>query len=153
MSERTRIAVVALTGLLSLTVLSVDFTADAAVPKGFKVIVNHQVNLAVIHKDEIKQIMMKKVSRFSNGTGAAPVDQPPDSPVREAFSRDVLGRSAAAVSSFWQRQIFSGKEVPPPSASNDAGVIAHVGSVSGGLGYVSENAKLPDSVIEVRLVD
>lgn len=152
MTEKAKMTRNALTGLMGLLVLSVSLSANAATA-GFKVIVNQSVTLAEIPKAEIKQIMMKKVSRFSDGTGAAPVDQPSSSPVREAFSRDILGRSTSAVTSFWQRQIFSGKAVPPPTAANDAEVIAHVGSIPGGLGYVSEDAKLPESVSEVRLVD
>lgn len=150
MRENTRMTRRALTGLLCLLAIGVSLPVSAA---GFKVIVNHKVPLSELPKDEVKQIMMKKVSKFSDGTGAAPVDLPPTSPVREAFSKEVLGRSAAAVSSFWQRQIFSGKEVPPPNAANDAEVIALVGSMPGGLGYVSENANLPETVTEVRLVE
>jgi len=140
----------ALSGLLCMFALGVCLPASA---EGFKIIVNRSVSLSELPKDAVKQIMMKKISKLPDGTGAAPVDLPPDSPVREAFSRDVLGRSASAVSSFWQRQIFSGKEVPPPSVSSEAEVIAHVASVPGGLGYVSSDAKLPASVVEVRLVD
>lgn len=150
MRENTRMTRRALTGLLCLFALGASLPVSAA---GFKVIVNQNVSLSELPKEEVKQIMMKKVSKFSDGTGAAPVDLPPSSPVREAFSREVLGRSAAAVSSFWQRQIFSGKEIPPPNAANDAEVIALVSSMPGGLGYVSESARLPETVSEVRLLD
>lgn len=150
MRENTRMTTKALAGLLWVLALGVGLPASA---EGFKVIVNHDVALSEIPKDALKQIMMKRTAKLPDGTGAAPVDLPPDSPVREAFSRDILGRSAAAVSSFWQRQIFSGKEVPPPSVASDEEVIAHVASVRGGLGYVSADAKLPPSVVVVRLTD
>lgn len=150
MRETTRMTRRTLGGLVLLLALGVSLPVSA---DDFKVIVNRNVSLSEISKDAVKQIMMKKTAKLPDGTGAAPVDLPPDSPVRDAFSKDVLGRSASAVSSFWQRQIFSGKEVPPPSVGTDSEVISYVASVPGGLGYVSADTKLPASVVEVRLVD
>lgn len=143
--------VVVLSAVAILTLWNASFTAEAA--GGYKVIVNSGVSFTQLSKDEVQRIMMKKTSKFSDGTKADPVDLHPDSPVREAFSQDVLGRSTSGIKNFWQRQIFSGKNVPPPELPSDADVIAFVSANPGGLGYVSEGAQVGSSVKVVTLVE
>jgi len=41
---------------------------------------------------------------------------------------------------YWQQQIFSGKDVPPSNKSSDDDVIAFVKSNPGAIGYVSGSA-------------
>jgi len=143
--------IVVLSAVAVLTLWNASFTAEAA--SGYRVIVNRNASFTEISKDEVQKIMMKKTSKFSDGTKADPVDLDPESPVREAFSKDVLGRSTSGVKNFWQRQIFSGKDVPPPEVASDADVVAFVSSNPGGLGYVSEGAQLSGAVKVVTLVD
>jgi len=142
--------IVVLAAVTILTLWNVSFTVQAA--GGYKVIVNRSVSFSELSKDDVQKIMMKKTSKFEDGTRADPVDLHADSPVREAFSQDVLGRSTSGIKNFWQRQIFSGKNVPPPELSSDADVIAFVASNSGGLGYVSEGAQVSGAVKVVTLV-
>ena len=42
--------------------------------------------------------------------------------------------------SFWQQQIFAGKDVPPDTKASDADVIAFVSATPGAIGYVSAGA-------------
>jgi hypothetical protein len=35
---------------------------------------------------------------------------------REGFSKEVHGRSVTAIKSFWNQQIFAGRQVPPQAA-------------------------------------
>ena len=43
-----------------------------------------------------------------------PVDLRPNAATRRLFSERMLRRSVAAVRSYWQQRIFSGRGVPPP---------------------------------------
>jgi hypothetical protein len=61
----------------------------------------------------------------------------------------VLGRSVGAVETFWQQQIFSGKEVPPPVKASDDDVIAFVKANAGAIGYVSAST----STAGVKVID
>lgn len=142
-------AIVVLSAVTILTLWNASLEAAG----GYKVIVNSSVSFTELSKGEVQKIMMKKSSKFSDGTKADPVDLDPSSPVREAFSKDVLGRSTSGVKNFWQRQIFSGKDVPPPELPSDADVITFVASNPGGLGYVSEGAQLSGAVKVVTLVE
>ena len=52
----------------------------------------------------------------------------------------VLGKTVSAVKSYWQQQIFAGREVPPVEKTSDAEVIAFVKANRGAVGYVSDTA-------------
>ena len=71
------------------------------------------------------------------------------SATRAAFSKAILGRPVSAVETYWQQQIFSGKEVPPTTKANDDEVIAFVKANAGAIGYVSAGA----STAGVKVVD
>jgi len=81
---------------------------------------------------------LKKTTRWDDGELIRPVDQVPDSPVRRKFSEDVVKRSVAAVRSYWQQVIFTGRGVPPPEVGGDDEVVRYVLKYSGAVGYVSE---------------
>jgi hypothetical protein len=69
-----------------------------------------------------------------------------------AFTREVLGKSIAAVKAYWQQQIFSGRAVPPPEESSDDRVARFVSEHPLGVGYVSPGAPVPGLKV-LRLVD
>jgi ABC-type phosphate transport system substrate-binding protein len=77
------------------------------------------------------------------------VDQGKASSVRAAFSKAVLGRPVSAVESYWQQQIFSGKDVPPAAKGSDDEVVTFVKANPGAIGYVSAGA----STAGVKVVD
>ena len=60
------------------------------------------------------------------------------------YARDVLEKAGmsriSAVESYWQQQIFAGKEVPPAAKPSDEEVLAYVRSTPGAIGYVSAGA-------------
>ena len=70
------------------------------------------------------------------------VDLHGDATARQKFARDVLRRSLAAVRSYWQQLIFSGRNIPPPELESDAAVIAYVLKYPGAIGYVSGGANV-----------
>jgi hypothetical protein len=59
--------------------------------------------------------------------------------VRDAFSRDVHGKPTSAVEAYWQQQVFSGRDVPPPEKGEGA-ALDFVRSNSNGIAYVSPGA-------------
>ncbi len=114
--------------------------ADICAQHGdYQVVVNPSNPLTSIRKDDIARIFMKKSTKFSDGRGASPVDLPLNSSIRDSFSKSVLGRSASAMGSYWQQQIFSGKDVPPPLRSEDE-ALSFVLSNENGIAYVSAGA-------------
>jgi ABC-type phosphate transport system substrate-binding protein len=122
---------------------AVAASAAAVIPaaaEGFQVIVHESSTARDVTKAQLSAVFLKKTTRWPNGAPAVPVDQPDSSPARTAFSKDVLGKSVSAVASYWQQQIFSGREVPPAQKANDAAVLEFVKANPGAVGYVSGGA-------------
>jgi ABC-type phosphate transport system substrate-binding protein len=101
-------------------------------------------------KDQLSKIFMKKVQKWESGLAIAVVDQDQASPARAAFSKAVHGKPVSAVASFWQQQIFAGREVPPTEKANDAAVVAFVKSNAGAVGYISGSAPPDVKAVEVE---
>jgi ABC-type phosphate transport system substrate-binding protein len=106
---------------------------------GYKVVVNPSISLDSINRDELSRIFLKRSAKLHDGHVASPIDLLPSSGVRETFSRDILGKPTTAVQAYWQQQVFSGREVPPPEKDESA-AIEFVRSNSNGITYVSAGA-------------
>lgn len=119
-------------------ILLAGTTAFAANP--YKVIVNHNVQVDSLSKKAASDLFLKKTTKWPGGAAVVPVDQVDTAAVRDAFSRSVHGKPVAAVKSYWNQQIFSGRDVPPVEKRSDAEVLAFVRSNPGAVGYVSEGA-------------
>jgi ABC-type phosphate transport system substrate-binding protein len=103
----------------------------------FVVIVNRQQTFTQVSRKFLADAFLKKVTRWGDGTAIRPVDLTADAPARRAFSDSVLGRSVAAVKSYWQQVIFSGRNVPPPEFAHDEDIVSYVLKNPGAVGYVS----------------
>jgi len=132
MKNRDRIIITAL-----VVTLIVAGSAQAA---SYKLIVNNSVKVEALSKKTASDLFLKKNTRWENGAPVVPVDQLDSSAVRDGFSRGVLGKAPAAVKSYWNQQIFSGRSIPPVEMKSDAEVISFVRSTPGAVGYISESA-------------
>ena len=77
---------------------------------------------------------MKKVQRWGDGRAIEPVDLTAASPVREAFSVDVLGMPVAGVKNYWMERIAKGV-YPARIKEADAEVIGYVSGHPGGISW------------------
>ena len=118
--------------------------------EGFQVIVNPGNPVSSLSRDLVSRIFLKKVAKWDSGLAAAPVDQDGGSAVRAAFSKVVHGKSASAVASYWQQQIFAGREIPPAEKAGDAAVIAFVKNSPGAIGYISGAAPSEVKVVVLQ---
>lgn len=124
-----------------------------ATGQDFKVVVNASNSTTEISKADLSKCFMKQASTWISGQQIAPVDQAADSEVRKAFSEAIHKRDVGAVKSFWQRQIFSGRGVPPPEKASDQEVLAFVRSNPGGVGYVSPGTQLGSGLKELKVLE
>lgn len=108
----------------------------------FRVVVHPSNPATSLDAGKVADFFVRRAASWPDGTAVEPVDQRSERRVREAFSSVVHHRSAAAIQSFWQRQIFSGGAVPPPELGDDAEVLALVRDRRGAIGYVSPSAAL-----------
>lgn len=116
----------------------------------FKVVVHTDSAFVSLPRSVVQAIFMKKYAE-SASPEIFPVDLI-DSPVREAFSRTILGRSTQEIKNFWRRRLFSGKEVPPLELTvEDA--LEFVRTTPGGIAYVPAGVSLPDGVRVLEITE
>lgn len=126
----------------AVTTLLLAAQSGSTAQQDYRIIVHPDHKIDSVSKGKVSQLLLKKVSRWDDGTPVEPVDLESKSPVREVVSRDVHGRSVSSIKSYWQRQIFSGREVPPPELADEKQVIDFVSRTPGSIGYVSASANL-----------
>ena len=129
--------------ILTVLVWTVPTVASG---QGFKIVVNEANPSETISKLQLENFFMKKTGAWSNGQPVIPVDQTASSSTRNGFSKVIFGRDTSAIKSYWQRQIFSGRGVPPPEKASDDEVLAFVRVNSGAIGYVSSDADVGSGV-------
>lgn len=126
---------------------SYEMPARAGDAAEFRVIVDPGSAATSATRELIAEAFLKTKTRWPDGEPIRPVDQGPESPARKAFSQGVLKRTVAAVRSYWQQRIFSGREVPPPELDSDDAVVRYVTEHRGAIGYVSASAKTGDTKV------
>lgn len=139
--------------LVAFTLLGAPGLPPAAAQDGagYRIVVNAANPTRELTKTQVSNFLLKKKSKWDHGVDAVPADLDSSSPVRAAMSEEIHNRSVSSIKNFWQRQIFSGRDVPPPELADDARMIDHVRSNPGAIGYVSAAAKVDGvKVITVR---
>jgi hypothetical protein len=138
-----RRAVLSWLGLCALSsVTRRAFSEQGASGDGFWIVVNRDIEVKSVSREFLASAFLRNVRDWDGGQRILPVDLLPSVSTREDFSRRILLRSVAAVRSYWQQRIFSGRGVPPPELESDAAVIRYVVGNRGAVGYVSKSAEL-----------
>lgn len=119
--------------------------------KEFVVIVGEASPLTTVSREQLSQIFLKKTRTLPGGREAMPVDIVGHAKARIAFSNVVHKRSLVAIQNFWNQQIFSGKDVPPPQMAREVDIVAFVRGNPDAVGYVSPTAELGPGVRVLRL--
>lgn len=117
-----------------------------------KIIVHPSNPVSTLKKTQVSNYFLKKASSWETGRKVLPVDQGESSPTRKSFTEEIHGKEVHSVVSYWQKQIFSGREVPPVEKNSDRDVIAFVRENPDAIGYVSDGTTL-DGVKVVRVLD
>ena len=134
--------------LLALTLLAL-WPAQHAVgqdDQAFQVIVNESVQETEIAAKQLSKIFLKKVKRWDDDSSVVVFDLTAESETRDVFSRAVHRKSISAIKSYWQRMIFSGRDVAPDELASEQDLLEQVASTPGAVGYVAATVELPDGV-------
>ena len=125
--------------------------AAVASDDSFKVIVRSDNPVGSVNHDFLRNVFLKKAVRWGGGMAARPIDLARDTPVRDRFGQEVLGKTPAQLRSYWIQRIFSGTDMPPPEAKSVAAAIAYVAANPGAIGYVPSAADCSSvKVVQVR---
>lgn len=101
---------------------------------------------------ELSALLLGKVDQWPDGRAVTIVDQASGSEIREAFCRQVHGRSASSVNHSWTLAIVGGRSQAPVQVDSDAAVLAYVRDHPGAIGYVRAGTEL-SGVRELPTVD
>jgi ABC-type phosphate transport system substrate-binding protein len=112
----------------------------------YRVVVHVTNPVTRLTREQTSQIFLRVVTLWDNRKPVLPVDQPADSPVRRAFTKQVHRRTIASVQTYWQQQTFAGRGVAPPERASDADVLAYIRQFPNGIGYVTADATLGSDV-------
>lgn len=137
--------------LLASVALMGGLSAPIAAQGGYVVIVNSSNAVSQMSAQEVAKLFTKREQRWPNGQNVMPVDLAEGSRARERFTQAVHGKSVSAIKSFWQRQIFSGRNVPPPEMTSESEVVAFVRTNPTAIGYVSAGTTLGSGVKTIRV--
>ena len=83
----------------------------------------------------LRNIYLKKIFVDPQGHAYIPVNLPPDSRLRQAFSRAAIGMSELRLQNYWNQQYFQGVS-PPYVLGSEAAVVEFVAKTPGAIGYV-----------------
>ncbi len=113
-----------------------------------KVIANPSVAASTVSTDDLKDVFLENKDSLG-GSHVDPVLEK-DGAAHEAFLK-VLGKSDAALQTYYRSLVFSGKGSMPRELTSDAEVAAYVAKTKGAVGYVSAEASAPGTkVLEVK---
>ena len=129
----------------ALLLLSAARPMRAQADYSFIVVVNEVNPTTALPRSAVAQLFLKR-AMWADGQRALPVDQPEDSRTRRDFTQLVHRKSVMAIRSYWQQQIFSGRDVPPPEKKTDREVLAFVRENPNAIGYVAASAVIGDGV-------
>jgi len=104
-----------------------------------KVIANPSVGASAVSADELKGVFLATKTSLSDGSHVEPVLEK-GGPVHEAFVKEYLGKTDAALQTYYRSMVFTGKGSMPKALAGDAEVVAYVAKTKGAIGYVSAAA-------------
>ena len=118
----------------------VTITDSQSFAQDYKIIVNAANPTSSLTKQQVRDMFLRKVTTWEHGPKILPADLDIAVKVREKFSKEIHGKSAAAVESYWQQKIFSGRGTPPPQKTSEKEALDYVERNAGAIGYVSVTA-------------
>jgi ABC-type phosphate transport system substrate-binding protein len=123
-----------------LFVLAVSMCAAAGVEKDeVKIVANADVSASEISRDELNRIFLMTKTSLQGTRHVEPVLENAG-PAHKRFLTEYIGRTDAALMTYYRSLVFTGKASFPKSFSSDSKLIEYVAKTKGAIGYVSANA-------------
>jgi hypothetical protein len=139
--------------LAGLTLLAGPVPAQEPAAPRFQVIVSASNPVTELVRVNVSRWFLKQANTWPNGKVVVPLDQSSRSEVRAAFCIGIHRQSLAAIESYWQKQIFSGRTLPPFVKVGDAEVMSYIAGNANAIGYVSGSTALAPGVKVVTIKD
>ena len=136
-------------GLLLAGVLS-GFVAVGARTAEITVIANPSVKASSVTSEELKGVFLMTRTSLADGSRVEPVVMKSGS-VHGIFVRQFIGKTDAALETYYRSLVFTGKGMIPKTVRSDSEVIHYVTRTKGAIGYVGSPVNVPGvKVLELR---
>lgn len=89
---------------------------------------------------ELRRIFMKQSRLWPHGESVVPVDWDATSPIRQEFSKRILGRSVREMAEFWVEQSITQGIAPPSTFRSGLAISRFVAGVPGAISYLPADA-------------
>lgn len=99
------------------------------------VVVGRDSFIKEITKGELREVYLRHQRVWPNGSRTIPVNLPPSSPLRERFSRAVLGRGTQDLVGYW-RDRYSDGVSPPAVLTSPAAIRTYLTVESAAIAYL-----------------
>ena len=113
--------------------------AGALFAADVKVIVNPSVGASAVTADELKGVFLGTKTSLSDGSRVEPVLMK-TGPAHASFLKEYVGKTEAALETYYRSLVFTGKGNMPKTLASDAEMVAYVAKTKGAIGYVSAAA-------------
>jgi len=133
--------------LLVLLLLSPCASADSG--QDYVIVVHKESSVDALNSKELRRVFLGKISRWPDGSMALPVLNPKAS-IHDEFSRSILRKSPAQLSTYWRKNLFSGRSMMPYMAKNTEDLFAYLERHKNAISYLPVS-ELDDSLKQVRI--
>jgi hypothetical protein len=113
-----------------------------------KVVANPSVGATSISSDDLKNVYLGTKSALGDGSRVQPVLEK-HGQAHEAFLKEFIGKTDAALQTYYRSLVFTGKGSMPKAVDSDSEVVEYVAKTKGAIGYVSASA----STAGVKILD
>jgi ABC-type phosphate transport system substrate-binding protein len=108
-------------------------------------VVSSKSAVTTLSKNEITDIFLGKTRRFPDGTPTMAIDQVDGSAARDEFYMRLAGKTAAQLTAYWSKIIFTGRGQPPPTVLDDIEMKKRISANPAAIGYI-DRSLVDDSV-------
>lgn len=122
--------------VLAAALAAVYTTALAAAPETAIAVIVAPGGLAIPYtRLSLRDIFLRRIFIDNNGLPIIPLNLPPHSPLRQAFSLSLLNAGPQSLQSYWNERYFHGV-LPPHVLDSAEAVLRFVAKTPGAIGYV-----------------
>ena len=122
--------------LVALLAVPRTTCGDEPAPVRIAVVVGRGSVVSTVSQDTLRDVYLRRQRLWPDGTRTVPINLPAGNPVRERFSRVVLGRSSKELVAYWNARYFEGI-MPPTVLPSAAAVRAYLNAEPGSIGYLA----------------
>jgi ABC-type phosphate transport system substrate-binding protein len=115
------------------------YSVTGAFAAEIKVIANPSVGASAVSAEELKGVFLATKTSLSDGSHVEPVLAKAGA-THEAFVKEYLGKTDAALQTYYRSLVFTGRGSMPKMFGADADVVAYVAKTKGAIGYVGLGA-------------